>query len=146
MSSEIFVSMISVSGSILLATISYYFTKRQQREAAWRELKMNHYKELLLSISDIAVDNNDVDAHQRFAKAMNTLALIAPQSVVDAMLSFHDGVKVSSGNRSEELHDELLAKLLLSIREDIRIRPKDDPTDFHYHLVGAPHRDERVKW
>lgn len=143
MSSEIFVSMITVSGSILLATISYYLTKRQQREAAWRELKINHYKELLLSISDLAVDNSDVDAHQRFAQAMNTLALIAPQSVVTAMLAFHDGVKISNSNRSEEQHNELLAKLLLSIRKDIKLRPKDNPTDFHYHLVGAPHREKK---
>ena len=143
MSNEIFVSMITVSGSIILATISYYFTKRQQREATWRELKIGHYKELLLSISDLAVDNSDVDAHQRFAKAMNTLALIAPQRVVTSMLAFHDGVKESNSNRSDEQHDELLAKLLLTIREDIKLRPKDNPTNFHYHLVGGPHRKKK---
>jgi hypothetical protein len=124
MSSEIFVAMITVSGSILLAATSYYFTKRQQREATWRELKINHYKELLSSISDLAVDNSDVDAHQRFAKSMNTLALIAPQDVVTSMLAFHDGVKESNSNISDKQHDELLANLLITIRKDIRLVAK----------------------
>lgn len=92
MSNEVLVSVISVAGGFIAAAISYFLTKRQQREALWRDSKLNHYKFLLQSISDLAVDNTAIKAHQIFALAMNTLALVAPHKVVAAMLAFHDGV------------------------------------------------------
>jgi len=138
-SNEVLVSIITVAGSIFVAAISYFLTKRQQREALWRDSKLNHYKFLLQSISDLAVDNTDIKAHQNFALAMNTLALVAPQKVVATMLAFHDGVKQSNKERSIELHDKLLAQLLLEIRIDMKIKPKDDPKKFKYHLGGVPH-------
>jgi competence protein ComGF len=143
MATEVMVAVITVSGSVLVAAVSYFLTKRQQREAEWRDSKLNHYKVLLSSISDLAVDNQDVEAHQKFALAMNTLALVAPQKVIKAMLAFHDGVKLSSEDRSLERHDQLLADLLLAIREDLGMKPKDDPATFRYHLVGAPPRRKK---
>lgn len=53
MANEILVAIITVSGSIVVAAISYFLTKRQQREAEWRESKLNHYKVLLSSIEII---------------------------------------------------------------------------------------------
>lgn len=143
MANEVLVAIITVSGSVIIAAISYFFTKRQQREAEWRDSKLNHYKVLLSSISDLAVDNQDVEAHHRFALAMNTLALVAPQNVVEAMLAFHDGVKMSSEDRNPARHDQLLGQLLLSIRKDLGMKPKDDPLTFQYHLVGAPPRKKK---
>lgn len=140
MPNEIMVAVISVSGSIIIAAFSYFLTKQQQRENDWRNLKLDHYKNLLMSISDLAVDNEDVEAHYRFAQAMNTIALVAPQDVIEAMLEFHDGVKQSNENRSQILHDKLLATLLLTIRRDLKLSPKDKRNTFYYHLVGAPPR------
>jgi hypothetical protein len=143
MTNEVMVAAITASGGVIVAALSYFLTKRQQREAAWRDSKLNHYKALLSAISDLAVNNQDVEAHHRFALAMNTLALVAPQKVVDAMLAFHDGVKSTSEDRSAERHDQLLAELLLAIRADVGIKPKDDQTTFKYHLVGAPPRKKK---
>jgi len=141
--SEIFVAVISVSGSIVVAAISYFLTKRQQINAEWRASKLNHYKMLLSSISNLAVDNQDIEAHHQFALAMNTLALVAPQNVVDAMLAFHDGVKITNQTRNNEFHDQLLSKLLIAIRADLGMRPRDNAVKFHYHLVGAPPRTKK---
>lgn len=140
MSSEVTVAVITIVGSLLVAAVSYHFSKRKQIEAEWRTEKLNHYKVLLASISDLAVDNEDIEAHRHFALPVNTLALVAPQYVVKAMLAFHDGVKISAENRSPEVHDELLSKLLLAIRKDLGMKPKDDIATFQYHLIGAPHR------
>jgi len=144
MTNEVLVAVITASGSVVVAAVSYFLTKRQQREAEWRDSKLNHYKVLLASISDLAVNNADVDAHHRFALALNTLALVAPQKVVEAMLAFHEGVKISTEDRSPERHDQLLAQLLLAIREDLGMKPKDNPRTFRYHLVGAPPRAKKL--
>jgi hypothetical protein len=138
MANEVLVAIISVSGSLIIAAVSYFFAKRQQREAEWRDSKLNHYKVLLSSMSDLAVDNQDTEAHRRFALAINTLALVAPQDVIKAMLAFHDEIRESRQGHDPARHDQLLGKLLLVIRKDLGMKPKDDPLTFQYHLIGVP--------
>lgn len=77
MNSTTLIAVVPVAGSILTAALSYFFAKRQQLGAQWRDSKLNHYKVLLAAISDLAVDNADQDAHNRFALAVNTIALVA---------------------------------------------------------------------
>ena len=145
MTKEVLVAIITVSGSVIVAAVSYFLTKRHQREAEWRDSKLTHYKNLLSSISELAMDNNDIDAHRAFANAMNTLALVAPQEVVEASLAFFDVVNISSKDKSKETHDLSLARLLLAIRNDIGMNPKDNPDTFHYRLVGAPPKTINIK-
>jgi len=135
---NIVIAVIGVVGSAIVASLSYFFTKRQQREAEWRESKLNHYKVLLSAISDLAGDNPGVEAHQRFALAFNTIGLVAPQPVIDALMVFHDEIKASNPNRTVERHDQLLTRLIVAIRADLDVRPSDDPTSFRFHLVGSP--------
>ena len=85
-------------------------------------LKINHYKVLISSLSDLAVDGTDKnEANMRFALAVNTISLVAPQYVVTALMNFHDEVKFSNPNKKPENHDKFLIDLLLAIRKDIKI-------------------------
>ena len=134
----VIVAVTGVVGSVLTAALSYTFAKRRQLDDQWRKSKLTHYRRLLSAISDLAVDNQAHQAHRRFALAINTIALVAPQAVVEATLAFHDGVKGSGTGKTIEEHDRLLSRLMLAIRADLRIRPKDDAGTFKYHLAGAP--------
>ena len=79
-----------------------------------------------------------------FALATNTIALVAPQYVITALMAFHDEVKFSNPNKSPEKHDKLLIELLLAIRKDIGLSMKDDKDTFTFHLIGsAPHKVKR---
>jgi hypothetical protein len=138
MEAAVVVAVVGVIGSALVASLSYAFTKRHQLEAQWRESKLTHYRALLSSISDVAVDNSDNGAHKRFALAVNTVALVGPQAVVAAVLAFHEGIQRSNPKWSLELHDRLLTALVFEIRRDLDIRPRDDRKTFSYHLAGAP--------
>jgi hypothetical protein len=92
----------------------------------------------LTSISDLVVDGIDKnEANMRFALALNTIALVAPQYVVSALMNFHDEIKFSNPNKKPENHDKLLIELLLAIRKDIKISEKDDPNTFKFHLIGT---------
>jgi hypothetical protein len=96
------------------------------------------YKVLLSAISDLAIDETDKDeANLRFALASNTIALVAPQSVITALMSFHDEIKFSNKHRSDEKHDKLLIQLLLEIRRDIRLSSNDESSSFNFHLIGS---------
>ncbi len=138
MDNSIFVAIITTSGSILAASLTFYLTKRNKLKMEWQQNKINHYKVLLSSLSDLATDGVDKDeANRKFALASNTIALVAPQNVISALMKFHDEVKFSNTNRSAERHDELLIKLLLEIRKDIDISGKDDSKTFNFHLIGS---------
>lgn len=138
MDTNIFIAIISVSGSIIVASLTYYFTKRIQTKTEWQREKMNHYKVLLSAMSDLAVDGIDKeDANKKFCLASNTICLVAPQYVVTALMEFHDEIKFSNPNQSLEKHDLLLKKLLLAIRKDIGLSKSDNKDSFVFHLIGT---------
>jgi len=138
MDSAIFVAVITAAGSILVASLTFYLTKRNQLEVDRQQNKVNHYKVLLSSLSDLATDGTDKDeANRKFALASNTIALVAPQSVITALMKFHDEIKFSNPNKSDNKHDELLVKLLLEIRKDIGVSGRDDNKTFNFHLIGS---------
>lgn len=51
MDSAIFVALITTAGSILVASLSFYLTKRSQLEMDRQQNKVNHYKVLLSAYS-----------------------------------------------------------------------------------------------
>ncbi|MCI5136808.1 MAG: hypothetical protein D3920_17485 [Candidatus Electrothrix sp. AW2] len=137
MDTTIIVAIITVSGSIVVAGFTFYLNKRHQLKVEWQHEKLNHYKVLISSLSDLAFDGTDkTKATIEFALASNTIALAAPQYVIEALMNFHDEAKHSNPNKSPERHDELLIKLLLAIRRDIGLAKKDDVETFKFHLIG----------
>ena len=138
MDSSVIVAVVAASGSILVAAITFLLTKRHEISVKWQQEKLNHYKVLLSSLSDLAVDGTDKEeANMKFALASNTIALVAPQYVIDALMAFHDEIKFSNPNKSPQRYDELLQRLMLAIRGDIGLAEKDDPSTFTFHLIGT---------
>jgi len=138
METSIIVAIISASASVIVATLSFALHKRAERKTALQQRKTAHDQELLNALSDLAVDGtNKEKANQRFANAANTIALVAPQYVIDALMQFHDEVKFSNPNRSPEGHDTALKALLLAIRKSLELPFQDDPKSFDYHLIGS---------
>lgn len=138
MNSTIIIAIIGASATFFGAALTYYLTKKQQINKEWRDAKIKHYKALISSLSDLAVDGTDKnEANMKFALAVNTISLVAPQYVVTSLMNFHDEVKFSNPNKKPENHDKLLIDLLLAIRKDIKISEKDDPNTFKFHLIGS---------
>jgi len=137
MNSGVIIAIISAAGSIVMAALTYYFTRRHQINIEWRREKIKHYKILLAALSDVVVTSKDKrKAGEDFSHAANTIVLVAPQHVVRALMNFHNEVKWSNPNKTQEQHDLLLKKLLLAIRKDIGHSDSFETYDFH--LIGAP--------
>ncbi len=138
MDNAIVVAIITASGGITVAALTFYLTKRHELTVQWRNDKLNHYKVLFSALSDLAVDGTDKDdANKRFALAANTIALAAPQYVINALMAFHNEVKFSNPDKSPERHDKLLKELLLAVRRDIGLAKGDNGADFNFHLIGS---------
>lgn len=138
MDSSVITALVTAGAGIIIAAMTYYFTKRHEFEIQQQKDKINHYKVLLSALSDLAMDDTDKEeANKRFALAVNTIALIANQDVITALMKFHDEIKFSNPNKSAERHDELLKVLLLAIRKDIKLSVKDNKNSFIFHLIGT---------
>ena len=138
MDTSIQVAIISAAASVMVAAISFVLNKRAERRDTLQQRKLEHYKELLCALSDLAVDGIDKDkANLRFARAVNTIALVAPQEVIAALMVFHDEVKFSNTNQTQEGHDKKLNELLLCIRRSLELPFKDDSNTFNFHLIGS---------
>jgi hypothetical protein len=130
METAIATAVIALLGSLLVAALTYWFTKQREREAEWRKEKLAHYKAFIESFSGIIEGDSSPEGHKSFAKTTNNLLLFAPQSVIAALNEFRHEIRVSNMNRTQEEHDRLLAVLLLAIRRDIGVSPEDEPSKF----------------
>ena len=137
MNSEIAVAIIAASSSIMIAALTFYLTKRHELKVQWQREKLNHYKVLFSSISDLAVNGIDIDAAtMRFSLASNTIVLVAPQYVITALMAFQDEIKISNTNRTQASHDKALKVLVLAVRKDLGLAGEDDTNSFTFHLYG----------
>lgn len=130
MEATVITALVGLVGSILAAVLTYRATKAREREAEWRKEKLAYYKAFIESLSGIVRGDATEEGHRLFAKATNNLLLFAPQSVVHAVNAFRIEISLSNQNRTPAKHDSLLAALLLAIRSDIGVHPKDDPKTF----------------
>ena len=130
MSAAFITAIIGFFGSLVVASLTYWFTKRREREAEWRKEKLAYYKAFVESMSGIIEGDATPEGHRLYAKTTNNLLLFAPQPVIAALNAYRSEISLSNQRRSDEVHDKLLAALLLAIREDIGVSPEDDAATF----------------
>lgn len=134
MDTSIFVATISATASIVAAAVTFLLTKRKEREAEWRKQKLEHYREFMDAMSGIVGTDSTPEAQRRWARATNTIGLVASQRVLLALRQFQDAIAKSSPDRSQETHDQALNRLMLAIRADLDVTPADDPAMFSFRL------------
>lgn len=120
MEQALWAAVIAAIAAVLAPSVSFYWTKRAERSARWRDEKLVYYKELLASLSDI-VGSALPEQKERWAHATNTIQLIASPKVVAALHALLDEIAETNTNRPSERHDTLLSELILAIRIDLAI-------------------------
>ena len=137
MSPALEVAIVSAGLSAVGAALTFYVTKRAERLDKLQQRKLEHYGQLMNAISDLASDEvNQREANERFNQAANTIVLVAPQRVIQALMEFHDEIRISNMSRSQAGHDNRLKALVLALRESLDLPFADDPSTFQFHLIG----------
>lgn len=136
MDTQITVAIITASASIVVAAITFFLTKSKERSDQLQQRKQSQYQELLSAISDLADDSVPLDqARRRFAAAVNTIVLVAPQPVIGALMAYYRELTNETINRQRRV--ELLKHLVLEIRISLALPFNDDPNTFDFELVAA---------
>lgn len=143
MSGEVVAALISSVSVVLAGIAGYVFTKRAEREAEWRREKLERYKALAASLSDIIDGAGTPEGQREYARCCNNVHLFAPQTVLAALHAFQDEIGASNPSKSLVRHDEPLAALFLEIRRDLRLRPRDKRGMFRVRLWTAGTTSER---
>lgn len=137
MSAEIVTALITASGGLIVASASYWFTKRKEREDELRRQKLEHYKDFVLALNGTISGESTPDGQRAFAKACNNLNLVAPQSVLEALQVFQQEIKISNSQKSLERHDALMSRLFFEMRKDLGISPADNIENFRVGLWSS---------
>jgi hypothetical protein len=141
---EIVVALIAASASILGAAITFFLTKSRERSAQLQQRKQSQYQELLSAISDLAdYSVTQEQAQRRFAAAVNTIVLVAPQPVIDAVMAYYR--ELTSETKDRQRRVELLKRLILEIRKSLELPFDDDPNTFDFELVAATKRQDSAQ-
>lgn len=143
MSIALATSLIGLMSTVFLTGLTYWLTKRRERDAEWRKEKLVYYKAFIESLSGIVRGDETPEGHKLYAKTTNNLLLFAPQSVIKAVNAFRDETATSNPNPSLEKFHILLTNLVLAIRRDVGVRPVDDPATFRAVLwtSGIGHKE-----
>jgi hypothetical protein len=128
MDTPIIVAIISAVAITVVPALTFYFTKKKEREADWQKYKFEHYREFVTALSGIVDTDSPPEGHRRFTVSTNTLQLLASKAVMDALHEFRREIAASNPNRTEEKHDRLLSKLIWEIRTDLKM-PGTPPID-----------------
>lgn len=140
MDSTIIVSIISALAAITIAAITYWSTKQREREAEWRKEKLGHYKEYFAALAANVGAHSTNESSKNYAIAFNTVGLFASQEVIKCLHNYQDLTRLPADQVPREKHDKLLTELVLAIRKDLKLKPKDNIESFKYMVIASSAR------
>ncbi len=118
----------------IAGVITFYLTKAAERESEWRKEKLRLYLNFVESLSGITDFEQSKENDIKFAKACNDLHALASIEVLHALHDFQNNMSVSNKTSTIQDKQKSLDKLILKIRKDLKIKPKDSESEFQMLL------------
>ncbi|WP_417433363.1 hypothetical protein [Kiloniella sp.] len=137
MDPNVLISIISASAAIVVAAFTYWATKQREREAEWRKEKLGHYKDYFAALAANVGAHSSHESSKRYAIAFNTVGLFASQEVINCLHNYQYLTRLQADKVPRDEHDKLLTELVLAIRKDLKLKPKDDVSSFKYMVIES---------
>jgi hypothetical protein len=138
MDTSIVIVAISSLTAIVVAAITYFTTKEREREAEWRKEKLAHYKEYFAALAGTVGGHATGETRKRYAIAFNTVGLFASQEVIECLHAYQEITRLPAEQVPLDEHDKQLTRLVLAIRQDLRLKPSDNVEIFSFHFIAPP--------
>jgi len=130
MDTPVVVAIIAAAASLFASALTFFLTKSKEREAEWRKVCVEQYKELISAMSEVAAANPTDTARRRLALASNHVGLFASPAVLRHLTSLLDAVKAGQLQH----HDEMLTALMHAIRVDLGVPGASSQSDIRFKL------------
>lgn len=139
MNGPIIVAIITAVAGVFASALTFYLTRRKEREADWRAQKLLHYKEFMAALNAVVGPPPTTEEKVRFANAANNIFLVGSPDVLVSLRRYLDETAESNANRSNHHHDEALTALIFDIRDDIGLKPNRPDEPYKFRLwAGKP--------
>ena len=139
MDGPITVATITAIAGVFASALTFYLTRRKEREAEWRAQKLAHYKEFMAALNAIVGPPATTEEKVCFANASNNIFLVGSPAVLIALRGYLDETAESNVNKSDRRHDETLTALIFAIRDDIGLKPNRPSEPYEFRLwAGKP--------
>jgi hypothetical protein len=142
MSSTVVAVIISslVSGGVSLGVValSDVFGRKRDREAEWRKVKLEQYREFTAALSSIVHRGSDESSQRRYADAINNMILIAPSQVLESLYAFQDEISFKNTRRDPARYETLFSELARQMRLDCHPTRPRDSEDFLFRTMDVP--------
>ena len=107
METGVVVAIFAAVASLPGAALSFLSSMRKEREADWRKVIFEHYREFMTSLSGIVGSDATPEGHLRFAQASNTVQVVASRQVTGTQHDFRDYISASNRHRPPDKPDAL---------------------------------------
>jgi len=130
MNTPVLIEAIAGAVAVIVAALSYLFTKMKEREADWRKWKYEQYKEFLTALSGNVGPPNS-ETHRAFLQACNTLNLIGSRGVLTSLQAL---IASMNADNPRAENNARISRLIWEIRKDVRIPGTPGAEDFSARL------------
>lgn len=132
---------LSFVGGLATVALTHYFGRNRDREADWRKVKLETYREYFTAWSEALIRPSDVAARSRYLNAANQLTLVASCNVLRAFYPYQDAssVAIDSGDKKQVANLNALANSFLrAIREDSHPSSPKDEVELYFKIYVLP--------
>ncbi|MCB1985458.1 MAG: hypothetical protein H6936_14250 [Burkholderiales bacterium] len=118
----------------LVGVITFYLSKAAERESEWRKEKLRLYLSFVEALSGITDCEKSIENDIKFAKACNDLHALSPQQVLKALHRYQETMAISNTSSTPKEKQIALNMLMLEMRKDLKVKPKDKKSEFQMLL------------
>lgn len=119
-------ALIGAVAALLVAILTATNNNRRDREADWRKLKLEAYREYVFALSGMVEGRADSDARKRYLDASHSLMLIASPQVLTTLFQF----------QNDKLNRQHLTPLMKAIRNDVKPKTEKADTKVEFQLFN----------
>ena len=144
MDGTVFTALVSGAVALGVVALTNFYGRKRDHEADWRKMKLEQYKEYVAALSGTVHHPYDSVVQRRYTDAVNSMGLVAPPNVLNALYGFLDETSFSNRNRTPEKYDALLSSLMRTMREDSHPESPNDSAEFIFRTLSCPpDKDEK---
>jgi hypothetical protein len=130
-------SVISAAATVIVALLTYLLTKWREREADWRKVKLDLYKEYLNAVAGIADGRMTPESEVRYHDAFNIIGLVASPTVLTAVQALQIEISPANTARTQLSHDEKYTHRVNALRQDLTGPHWRKSNDLNFYIIST---------
>ena len=126
----------------LAGVFTLYMSKVAERESEWRKEKLRLYLNFVETLSGITDCEKSQEGDVKFAKACNDLHALASLDVLCALHAYQEKMALSNIASTPEQKQIALNRLIIEMRRDLKVKPKDKESEFEMLLWTSGRKND----